>query len=100
MISFLKSLITPNPEINYTVITLMYTICFLLGLFFYVLEKWLLNTEKGHWSRDNLDQVEGVYIIFMPFFPCVFWSLGMKYLSKKSALGSEGGKSKDDKKVD
>ena len=80
------NLLNPSPSINYTVITYMYAACCLLSLIFYVLEVLLTRAEEGEGSGGNLEQVKGVYVIFLPFWPCLCWSAAMA----KRAEGMEG----------
>ena len=67
----------------------MYIFFASLSILFYLLEKLILSTEKGHWAKDNMEQVEGVYVIFLPFFPAVFWSAGMWGIQAKQGSKSE-----------
>jgi len=53
---------------------------------FYVLEHFLIMLDKDHWAADNLDQVKGIYVIFLPFFPCLLWSLNMARIQKRDGV--------------
>lgn len=82
---------TPSDSISFAVISYMYGACFALCIMFYVLEHFLIMLDKDHWAADNLDQVKGIYVIFLPFFPCLLWSLNMARIQKR-----DGVKVKDD----
>lgn len=85
LISFLTS---PSESISFSVVSWMYFSCCCLCLFFYLLEKFLTSLNKDHWAYDNLDQIKGIYVIFVPFLPCLLWSLIMARI--------QGGKKKED----
>ena len=75
--SAVSLMFTPNPEINYSVISSMYGVCAVLCLFFYTLEFHLVPKDN-----ENFEAIKGIYIIFVPFFPAIIWSLFMWWASR------------------
>lgn len=96
--------VRPRPGINYNFVAGMYLGGCALALFFYVLEKQLLapllvdeNGDDGDGSNAttsnddaNIEKdddswkefakgMEGMYFIFVPFVPCLLWSLVVRY---------------------
>ena len=80
--SYVKSLFLPSPDINYSVILFLYCCCGTLGLVFFLLQRFIEGRETGHWAKENLDAVEGIYIIFVPFAPGIAWAAIMRQLSR------------------
>ena len=60
-------ILKPNPDLNYNFLTTIYGIGLLIGIVIHVL-------EKGEFHQ-NVKFPVGSYIIFMPFAPCLFWSI-------------------------
>ena len=91
---------TPSPDINYNFISLMYGGGSALAVFLFVLEKSLTKYISGTGATadaaaDGGDgtgggdddegalheftrQLEGLYLVFVPFFPCLLWSLAVR----------------------
>ena len=81
----------PSPDINYNFISLMYVGGSGLAVFLFVLEKALFGyySDVGAGGNGEGDaggkeegalheftrQLEGLYQVFVPFFPCLLWSL-------------------------
>mmetsp|Transcript_20669 Transcript_20669/g.43072 ORF Transcript_20669/g.43072 Transcript_20669/m.43072 type:complete len:89 (-) Transcript_20669:37-303(-) len=86
-------LLTPSPSINYTVISYMYAACCLLCVLFYALERAFTNSDE---EGGNLEQVKGVYVIFLPFWPCLMWSCVMVKMSGGGGGGEPDTKKKED----
>ena len=59
-------ILKPNPDLDYTFLTAVYGIGFLIGIVILVL-------EKGEYQ--DVQFPEGSYIIFMPFAPCLLWGI-------------------------
>lgn len=90
---------TPSPDINYNFISLMYGGGSALAVFLFVLEKSLFgyygingtgaaaaaaggdgtggDDEEGA-LHEFTRQLEGLYLVFVPFFPCLLWSLAVR----------------------
>eukprot|EP00611_Tribonema_gayanum_P014178 TRINITY_DN25472_c0_g1_i1.p1 TRINITY_DN25472_c0_g1~~TRINITY_DN25472_c0_g1_i1.p1 ORF type:complete len:113 (+),score=2.97 TRINITY_DN25472_c0_g1_i1:402-740(+) len=66
------SLFRPTPGINYNFVLGAYGVCCGLLVLFYALEKLLKNAES----------IQGIWIIFTPFVPCLFWCLVMRTRAK------------------
>ena len=93
---------TPSPDINYNFISLMYGGGSALAVCLFVLEKSLfgyygISGTGGTDSAATADggdgtggdgeegalheftrQLEGLYLVFIPFFPCLLWSLAVR----------------------
>ena len=77
------NLFKPTPCINYNFISSMYAVFSLFGLGLYLLEIFLLepfkdeNPDNGGSStlKEIAESTEGLYLIFVPFVPCLLWSL-------------------------
>ena len=94
---------TPSPDINYNFISLMYGGGSALAVFLFVLEKSLFGyygisgtggtdaaatADGGDGTGGGDDeegalheftrQLEGLYLVFVPFFPCLLWSLAVR----------------------
>ncbi|GMI46800.1 hypothetical protein TrCOL_g2485 [Triparma columacea] len=76
----LEYLTKPAESINFKVVSWMYFACCCLCGFFYCLETYLKTLDKDNWAYDNLDQIKGIYVIFVPFIPTLMWSLWMARL--------------------
>uniref|UniRef100_A0A7S2ECH0 Uncharacterized protein n=1 Tax=Trieres chinensis TaxID=1514140 RepID=A0A7S2ECH0_TRICV len=82
----LSWIITPSPDINYDFISAMYAGGSGLCLFFYSLHR-LLEGYYGRKEDSNINEeetgsiaefarsLEGIWLVFAPFFPCLLWSL-------------------------
>jgi len=80
-------LIEPSPNINYDFVSGMYAIgsllCFLLYIFQITFEVQKDDTGDVESSTASVSEaiselvtsLSGVYLIFVPFFPCLLWSL-------------------------
>mmetsp|Transcript_2987 Transcript_2987/g.6911 ORF Transcript_2987/g.6911 Transcript_2987/m.6911 type:complete len:144 (-) Transcript_2987:276-707(-) len=95
----LSWLVRPADQINYNFISLMYGGCCALAVLLYTLERSLRDyyipsssittsdTDHGGQSSPGngvaedsamvefTRQMEGLYLVFLPFFPCLLWSL-------------------------
>ena len=103
--------VRPSVGINYNFVVLMYTVGSIIAVFFYLLEKQVLDpllVEED--SSDNNDTLQsndndikdteiegdeggddinswkefargmaGMYVIFVPFIPCLIWSFVVRY---------------------
>eukprot|EP00580_Thalassiosira_gravida_P002092 CAMPEP_0201610462 /NCGR_PEP_ID=MMETSP0492-20130828/16950_1 /ASSEMBLY_ACC=CAM_ASM_000837 /TAXON_ID=420259 /ORGANISM="Thalassiosira gravida, Strain GMp14c1" /LENGTH=150 /DNA_ID=CAMNT_0048076293 /DNA_START=58 /DNA_END=510 /DNA_ORIENTATION=+ len=100
--------VRPSPGINYNFVAIMYIAGSSLAILFYTLEKVILapllekqdsndenslvgsnesihvggndDTEEGgdQW-KEFAKGMEGMYFIFVPFIPCLLWSLIVRY---------------------
>ena len=79
--TFLRSLIRPSPNINYDFISLAYGCASILAVFLYLIERFSLSPHLHEDSNQHetlhelAESTQGLYLIFVPFIPCVFWSL-------------------------
>jgi hypothetical protein len=93
-------LFEPSPSINYKLITLVYFLCSVLAVFLYVIEvtifkSYLQPDSKAKESLKELaESTQGLYLIFVPFIPCLLWSFTVLSKVKKEPVME--GKSKDD----
>mmetsp|Transcript_29614 Transcript_29614/g.61820 ORF Transcript_29614/g.61820 Transcript_29614/m.61820 type:complete len:151 (-) Transcript_29614:1062-1514(-) len=100
--------VRPSPGINYNFVAIMYIAGSSLALLFYTLEKVILaplleeqdsddenslvgsnesinvgendDTEEGGDAWEEFAKgMEGMYFIFVPFIPCLLWSLIVRY---------------------
>ena len=88
------NLFKPSPSINYNFIVSIYGAFSLLGGLLYSLERYAFTQYKESASEDsgnanlNVDvdgeksmmeelaeSTEGLYLIFIPFVPCLLWSI-------------------------
>jgi len=85
------SLFRPAKDINYNFITAAYGVGTFLGVFLYSLQRILHAPEDVGTNAGNVDiiassesikefsqSLQGLYLIFVPFFPCFIWSLWMR----------------------
>eukprot|EP00581_Thalassiosira_minuscula_P007252 CAMPEP_0183711044 /NCGR_PEP_ID=MMETSP0737-20130205/6642_1 /TAXON_ID=385413 /ORGANISM="Thalassiosira miniscula, Strain CCMP1093" /LENGTH=147 /DNA_ID=CAMNT_0025939449 /DNA_START=189 /DNA_END=632 /DNA_ORIENTATION=- len=111
--------VRPSPGINYNFVSIMYVAGSSLALLFYTLETQMasLLEEKGDTEENSLDQsnqtgatddteegvdpwkefakgMEGMYFIFLPFVPCLLWSLIVRYYWLKGTAVSREKKDK------
>ncbi|CAM9487035.1 unnamed protein product [Discosporangium mesarthrocarpum] len=56
----------PSPDINYNAVVGAYLVCCTLLPLFYVLDKVRVY---------NVEAIEGTWIVFSPFVPCLLWAL-------------------------
>lgn len=110
----------PNPNINYAFVSLMYACGSLLYISLYVFEQWsgevlsVQNHSVGEafdtdgFTRKNDESstspgvlkelqtsLQGIYLIFSPFIPCLMWSL---FLWRKSNNAGKNSKAHDEQK--
>ena len=103
--------VRPSVGINYNFVVLMYTVGSIIAVFFYLLEKQVLDpllveqdtsdnnntlqsndndikdTEiEGDEGGDDINSwkefargMAGMYVIFVPFIPCLIWSFVVRY---------------------
>lgn len=99
--------VRPSPGINYDFVSMMYLGGSIIAFFFYVLEKQILApllegdgvgegktvsvfNESSAGDSDGTDGdeepwkefakgMEGMYLIFVPFVPCLLWGLVVRY---------------------
>ena len=101
--------VRPSVGINYNFVVLMYTVGSIIAVFFYLLEKQVLdpllvegsssdnnNTLQSNDIKDSEIKGEeggedanpwkefargmaGMYVIFVPFIPCLIWSFVVRY---------------------
>lgn len=72
-VSFLKSLVTPDPSMNYSVIAGVYALLTLLSLLFLLLEKYAAA-----------DSVRGFWLVPAPCLPCLAYILFLRSRVKAS----------------
>mmetsp|Transcript_9459 Transcript_9459/g.28440 ORF Transcript_9459/g.28440 Transcript_9459/m.28440 type:complete len:107 (-) Transcript_9459:528-848(-) len=80
----LKWALLPREDINYSFISAMYASGTALSLLLFLLET-VLRGYGGNGDSSGEDEtgsvaefaqaLEGLYLIFIPFFPCLLWSL-------------------------
>ena len=87
MISQLSFLTDPSPDINYNFISAIYGLFSFLALALYILETkvlrgWINSKEDGNTGegiseslREFAEGMVGLYWVFVPFFPCLLWSM-------------------------
>ncbi|KAL7549326.1 hypothetical protein ACHAWF_012597 [Thalassiosira exigua] len=104
--------VRPSPGINYNFVSAMYLGGSALALMFYSLEKHVLAPlleEKVIVNESNSTEnvaegegdswvefakgMEGMHLIFVPFVPCLLWSLVVRYYWMKETKVSPGKKS-------
>ena len=80
--STLSFLTQPRPNINYNFVTYMYITGCGIGILMYILEIFLQQKTKFEENESSLKEVynsiKGIYLIFMPFFPCLLWCLVLR----------------------
>uniref|UniRef100_A0A6U5ITV3 Uncharacterized protein n=1 Tax=Corethron hystrix TaxID=216773 RepID=A0A6U5ITV3_9STRA len=93
----LSFLTMPNPDINYDVILASYAVCCCLCAFLYALEKMLFSESMDgrEFIVENRESAKGLYVVFMPFFPCLIWAAAMRTRAASSS-SSGGGKEKEE----
>ena len=111
----LFSLLTdPVPEINYDFVSGMYgigsLICVLLYIFQHTFQEQknitndpaikseIKDSSVSETMVELVSALTGVYLVFLPFFPCLLWSLLIR--SKWKRLRCEHEKSLQEKKAD
>ncbi|KAL7470983.1 hypothetical protein ACHAXS_011276 [Conticribra weissflogii] len=111
--------VRPTPGINYDFIALMYLGGSALAAFFFVLEKYILApllveqsapnstmdatiangdtlpAQDGEQWKEFARGMEGMYVVFIPFAPCLIWSLIVRYFWIKEAKILEEEKKKN-----
>ncbi len=102
--------VRPSPGINYNFVTILYFSGTIIAIFFYLLEKRILDpllagedekskgappVEGGDKSvgdawKEFAGGMVGMHFIFDPFIPCLFWSLIVRhYWLKEVELASQ-----------
>mmetsp|Transcript_24251 Transcript_24251/g.51195 ORF Transcript_24251/g.51195 Transcript_24251/m.51195 type:complete len:158 (+) Transcript_24251:73-546(+) len=96
--------VRPTPGINYDFVALMYLGGSALAAFFFVLERYILapllveqsppnsttdstiasngdtaGAQDGEQWKEFARGMEGMYVVFVPFAPCLIWSLVVRY---------------------
>ena len=99
--------VRPSVGINYNFVVLMYTAGSIIAVFFYLLEKQVLDPLLEEYSSDDNNNtlsndikdseikeeggedtnpwkefargMAGMYVIFVPFIPCLIWSFVVRY---------------------
>jgi hypothetical protein len=116
LIKLIQWAFTPNPNINYNVISTMYGVASALCIGFYLLETYLVSTittaaasaaqnvndsevttsndgaggegvsqSSADFAAELYSSLQGVHLIFVPFMPCLIWSMTIQYhASQKS----------------
>ena len=106
MISQLSFLTEPSPDINYNFISGIYALFSILALALYLLESYVLTGWMDSKEDDGSDGTAGIseslkefaegmtglYWIFVPFLPCLFWSLYIGTKQSPPSLYSNGKK--------
>ena len=82
-----KYLLSPASNINYDFVASIYTFFSLLGIILYVLETQLFVYYSAETENETMKELaqstKGLYMIFVPFIPCLFWSLVIRHKWKK-----------------
>jgi hypothetical protein len=102
--------VRPSPGINYNFVTILYFSGTIMAIFFYLLEKRILDPllagddEKSNGTppvesydagggdawKEFAGGMVGMHFIFDPFIPCLFWSLIVRhYWLKEIDLASQ-----------
>lgn len=111
--------VRPSPGINYNFVSIMYLAGLSLAILFYTLEKQILaplledegdnadnvvnesnessdvgaindaTEEGGDAWKEFAKGMEGMYFIFVPFIPCLLWSLIVRYYWLKETMVSQ-----------
>jgi uncharacterized membrane protein len=93
-------LFEPSPSINYNLITLIYFLCSVLAVVLYALEETIFrsylqpDSTASESMKELAESTQGLYLIFVPFIPCLVWSFKVLNKVKKGAVMEV--KSKDD----
>lgn len=77
--------VRPQEDINYNFILGAYAVATAIGVLFFVLEK-----------HFEVSQVEGFYLVFAPFAPCLLWSVYMRSRWLRERGAEDGTKKKED----
>jgi hypothetical protein len=94
-------LFEPSPSINYKLITVVYSLCSVLAVVLYILEVTVFRSylQPDSTAKESMKELaestQGLYLIFIPFIPCLLWSLTVLSKVKKEPVVMEE-KSKDD----
>jgi len=85
----IRWIFSPNPDINYDVISMMYGFASVLCVALYLFERYLTGSIADSKLKDQggesttaselFSSLEGVHLIFAPFIPCLLWSLTIRY---------------------
>ena len=86
VVGAIQWLFQPNSNINYSVISLMYAFGSLLFIILYIFDQWASSqlaressTKEQNASSPLIKELhsslEGIHLVFSPFFPCLLWSL-------------------------
>jgi hypothetical protein len=105
---FSSNLVRPAPDINYNFITAAYGLGTLLAVFLFVLQRilsviYIPNKEvtsnttnipviaTSESLREFTQSLQGLYLIFVPFFPCFLWSVWIRrmWLSSAKTVGKD-----------
>lgn len=115
--------VRPSPGINYNFVTIMYLAGSALSALFYSLEKHIFpsilvvnddgingNTPSvesnysggdGNDAKDGGDawkefsnSLQGMFLIFIPFIPCLLWSIVVRYYWLKEITSNSSSKEK------
>mmetsp|Transcript_24243 Transcript_24243/g.29830 ORF Transcript_24243/g.29830 Transcript_24243/m.29830 type:complete len:129 (+) Transcript_24243:45-431(+) len=116
--NLINYLFSPSLNINYDFICTMYAIFSLLAMILYLLETKIfihhlstqqeqgqteemeggsgssIKEDEGNEDNNNVmkelaDSTQGLYMIFIPFIPCLLWSLIVRSRWKKSLDGKD-----------
>ena len=104
--------VRPSPGINYNFVSLMYLAGSALALLFLALETQVLapllvegevgealapnassdagevdGAEESPW-KEFAKGMEGMHLIFLPFLPCLFWSLAVRHFWLRETAAS------------
>lgn len=100
-----KYLFTPSSNINYNFVSSAYGLFALLSVILYTLETQVFisytSSEQGQHGgggsaaedggavtnesmRELAESTKGLYLIFVPFIPCLVWSLIIRHQWKKT----------------
>lgn len=55
------------------------------------------DNTKSATMKELTEAIKGLYMIFLPFIPCFFWSLMIRHAWKKAIVSDDDGKEKKKK---
>lgn len=69
-----------DPDLNYTWISVVYSIASVVAAFMYCIENYGSRPQKN-WVA----QMNGMYIAFVPYVPCLLWIIVLQIIRQKSS---------------
>lgn len=102
-----KYLLSPSTNINYDFISSIYGLFALLSVLLYTLETQVFINYSGQSDegssatmKELAESTKGLYLIFVPFLPCLLWSLVIRHQWKKSLVDGDSSGGSDEKQKD